>query len=226
MITRFKDRREAGRYLAEELAGFSGRSDVIILALPRGGVPVAYEVCSALKVPMDIFLVRKLGVPGHEEFAMGAIASGGVTLLNEGVIRQLRISEEEIQAVIEQERRELERREWFYARRLEPANIHNHTVILVDDGLATGSSMKVAVRAVRQSDPAQIVVAVPVAPASIREEFKSIADEYVCVSSQEMFFSVGEWYENFSQTTDEEVRELLQQAGRNLRQSVPVSSLR
>ncbi|MBA4146844.1 MAG: phosphoribosyltransferase [Verrucomicrobia bacterium] len=208
MIERFRDRREAGRWLANTMDHLTDQANVV-LALPRGGVPVGLEVAHRLHAPLQVFVVRKLGVPGHEEYAMGAIASGGVTLLNEEVIRQLRISRSEVEFVIARENRELERREQLYSGEQPQVDISRGTVILVDDGLATGSTMKAAVRAVRQRGADRIVVAVPVAPASAREEFEAIADEFICVLEPELFYAVGQWYENFSQTTDDEVRELL-----------------
>ncbi len=208
----FRDRREAGRVLAEELAEYAGRDDVIVLALPRGGVPVAYEVARALGAPLDVFLVRKLGVPGHEELALGAIASGGVRLLNEDVVRGLRIPPEVIDRVEAAERDELERRAREYRDDLPPPDVHDKVVILIDDGLATGASMRAAVAALRQARPARIVVAVPVAAPSTCEEFRDEVDEIVCARTPEPFLAVGLWYEDFSQTTDDEVRDLLRRA--------------
>ena len=211
MLERFKNRREGGWYLADRLSHYRDKPGGIVLALPRGGVPVGYEVAQELRLPLDLFFVRKLGVPGHEEFAMGALASGDVTLLNEDVVHQLRIPESEIRYVIEKEQRELHRRESKYGDRV-PHNLEGRTVILVDDGLATGSTMKVAVEALRQRDPRHIVVGVPVAPASAAHEFRHLADEFVCVLEPQMFYAVGEWYEDFSQTTDEEVSAILNRA--------------
>lgn len=182
---------------------------MIVLALPRGGVPVAYEVARALHVPLDIFLVRKLGVPGHEELAMGAIASGGVRVLNESVVRALDVSPDEIEEVARTEQEELERRQRAYRDDRPPLDVRGKTVILIDDGLATGSTMRAAVEALRQQGPAHIVVAVPVAAPSTCEEFQSIADEVVCVETPEPFRAVGLWYDDFSQTSDTEVYELL-----------------
>ncbi len=206
MSARFENRAEAGRVLAEKLLRYAKRN-VVVLALPRGGVPVGVEVAKRLEAPLDIFLVRKLGVPGHKEFAMGAIASGGVFLLNQELVRQLDLSAEDIQQIVDEERYELERREDAYGSNRHA--LSGRTVILVDDGLATGLSMKAAVEAVRQHNPARVVVAVPVAPAEAKAQFKNIADEMICVRTPETFFAVGEWYDDFSQTTDEEVRELL-----------------
>ena len=211
MLERFKNRIEAGQYLADRLSHHRDKPGGIILALPRGGVPVGYAVAQELRLPLDLFFVRKLGVPGHEEFAMGAIASGDVTLVNEDVVRQLQIPEREIHYVIEKEQHELHRRENKYGDRV-PHHLEGRTVILVDDGLATGSTMKVAVEALRQRDPRHIVVAVPVAPASAAHEFRHLADEFVCVLEPQVFYAVGEWYEDFSQTTDEEVSVILSRA--------------
>jgi putative phosphoribosyl transferase len=207
MPTRFTNRREAGRYLAEKLMHFAQHSDALVLALPRGGVPVGYEIARILDIPLEIFLVRKLGVPGHDEYAMGAIASGGVVLVNEEVVRRLNIPDHEVEKVITRERMELARREGAYG--LHGGDIRGRSVILVDDGLATGASMKVAVQAARQKEPRKVIVAVPVAPASSVPEFQELADEFICVLAPEFFSAVGEWYENFSQTSDAEVQELL-----------------
>jgi putative phosphoribosyl transferase len=222
MQTRFQDRREGGRHLAQELRRYARRSDVVVLALPRGGVPVGYEIALRLGLPLDVFLVRKLGVPGHEEYAMGAMASGGVIFLNEDVIRQLRISEEEIQSVIDRESHELDRREEAYNSRQPRLDVKDCAVILVDDGLATGSTMKAAVQAVREKQPKEVVVAVPVAPSSTARAFQNVADEFVCVMQPENFSAVGEWYVDFDQTTDEEVRDLLQKAAENFQATFPV----
>ena len=205
----YRDRTDAGKRLAAELAEYAKRPDVLVLALPRGGVPVAFEVARALGVPLDIFLVRKLGVPGHEELAMGAIATGGVRVLNEDVVRYLNIREEVIDAVAAAEQRELERREKLYrGDRLAP-DVRGKTVILVDDGLATGSTMRAAAAALRQQAPARIVVGVPVSSPATCDEFRDEVDEIVCAVTPEPFHGVGQWYEDFSQTTDDEVRELL-----------------
>jgi putative phosphoribosyl transferase len=205
----FANRREAGAELASKLRQYAGRSDVIVLALPRGGVPVAFEVAEALDAPLDIFLVRKLGTPGHPELAMGAIASGGVRVLNKDVVQWYGISAPAIEAVAEEEQRELERREREYRQGRALLDLHNRIVILIDDGLATGSTMKAAVQAVRQHRPARVVVAVPVGAASTCEEFADVTDETVCARTPEPFSAVGLWYRDFSQTTDEEVRALL-----------------
>jgi len=206
---RFRDRREAGRALASELRDYANRPDVLVLALPRGGVPVAFEVARALHAPLDVFLVRKLGLPGHEELAMGAIASGGVRVLNDDVVSALRLSPAEIDAVAAQEQRELERRERQYRDDRPPPDLRGRTVILVDDGLATGATMRAAVAALRRQGPARIVVAVPVGAAETCRDFGAEADEVVCARMPQPFYAVGLWYGDFSQTSDEEVRELL-----------------
>jgi putative phosphoribosyl transferase len=205
----FHDRRDAGRQLAALLTAYAGRPDVLVLALPRGGVPVGYEVAKALGSPMDVFLVRKLGVPGREELAMGAIATGGVRVVNDDVVRNLGISPEVIDRVAAEEERELARREWEYRDDRPVPDIAGKAVILVDDGLATGSTMRAAVLAVRQWGPAEIVVASPVGAAETCRMMSEIADAVVCVHIPEQFSAVGLWYEDFSQTTDDEVRELL-----------------
>jgi putative phosphoribosyl transferase len=205
----FRDRTDAGRRLAEELSDYAGREDVIVLALPRGGVPVAFEVSEKLNAPLDIFLVRKLGVPGQEELAMGAIATGGVRVVNESVVDYLRIPGEVIDAVAGEEQRELERRERAYRDDRPAPDVRGKTVILVDDGLATGSTMRAAAAALRKQGPARIVVAVPVSSRETCDEFRSEVDDIVCAMTPRPFRGVGMWYEDFSQTTDEEVRELL-----------------
>jgi len=198
--------------LAAQLTDYANRPDVLVLALPRGGVPVAYEVAKALRAPLDIFLVRKLGVPGHEELAMGAIATGGVRVLNEDVMRYISISDAAIDAVAAKEQRELERREQLYRGDRPAPDVKGQTVILVDDGLATGSTMRAAAAALRQQKPARIVVAVPVSAVQTCDEYRMGVDEIVCAVTPEPFHAVGMWYEDFSQTTDEEVRELLARA--------------
>ncbi len=212
MPTAFRDRTEAGRLLAGPLAAYSGLPDVLVLALPRGGVPVAYEVARALRAPLDVLVVRKLGVPGHEELAMGAIASGGDCVLNDDVVQALRIPRRVIQAVVERELGELERRERAYRGDRPAPEVRGRTVILVDDGLATGSTMRAAVTALRRLGPARLVVAVPTAAPSTCEEFRHEADECVCEITPDPFYAVGLWYEDFSQTTDDEVRDLLERA--------------
>jgi predicted phosphoribosyltransferase len=209
----FRDRREAGRLLATKLTVYANHPDVVVLALPRGGVPVAYEVARALDAPLDVFVVRKLGVPGHEELAMGAVATGGVRVLND-VVRHLGVPASLIEAVTNHELRELERRERLYRGNRPPLDVRNRTVILVDDGLATGSTMRAAVQALRQQQPASIVVAVPVAAPESCEEMRTQADAVICAVTPEAFHAVGLWYRDFSQTTDEEVRGLL--AGRKV----------
>jgi predicted phosphoribosyltransferase len=212
MKLQFEDRRDAGRHLAAMLTGYARKPDVIVLALPRGGVPVAYEVARALQAPLDVFLVRKLGVPGQEELAMGAIASGGVTVLNSEVVGYLRIPPEIIGHVADREQRELERRERLYRDGRPLPDIHGKTVILVDDGLATGSSMRAAINALKKLQPARVVVAVPVAPVSTVKDFERDVDEVVSALTPEPFDGVGRWYHDFSQTSDEEVRDLLREA--------------
>ena len=206
---RFRDRADAGRVLAGQLARYTGRNDVVVLALPRGGVPVAYEVARTLGVPLDVFLVRKLGLPGHEELAMGAIASGGIRLINEEVVDAYAVSDAQIAAVTEAEQRELERRERLYRDNRPLPPLRDRTVILVDDGLATGATMRVAVLALRYEAPARIVVAVPVAAAETCDDFREIVDDIVCAETPWPFYAVGVWYEDFTQTTDDEVHELL-----------------
>jgi predicted phosphoribosyltransferase len=215
---RFRNRTEAGRALARVLSRYAGRDDVVVLALPRGGVPVAYEVAKELGAPLDVFLVRKLGVPGHEELAMGAIASGGVLVLDDGVVRWLGISEDQIQKTLARELDELRRREAAYRDGRPPPDLKGKTVILVDDGLATGASMQAAARAVRRHDPARIVVAVPVASRATCDQFREEVDEVVCAVTPAPFYAVGNWYEDFSQTSDEEVRELLELAAEQRRE--------
>jgi predicted phosphoribosyltransferase len=208
----FMDRFDAGRQLAGRLRRFAGRDDVVVLALPRGGVPVGYEVARALGAPLDVFLVRKLGVPGHEELAMGAIASGGVRVVNDEVVRKLNIPPDVLDEAAERERRELERRERAYRDDRPLPEVRGRIVLLVDDGLATGSSMRAAVAALRHLEPGWVVVAVPVGSPDVCAEMSGVADEAICAREPEPFFAVGSWYEDFSQTTDEEVRDLLEAA--------------
>jgi predicted phosphoribosyltransferase len=205
----FEDRREAGRALAARLRTYAGRSDVVVLALPRGGVPVAFPVAEALDAPLDLFLVRKLGTPGHKELAMGAIASGGVRVLNDEVVNRYGISHAAIDAVACEEERELMRREAVYREGRAGVPLEGRIVILIDDGLATGSTMMAAVKAVRQRQPAKVIVAVPVGAPDTCEALSTIADEVVCVRTPEPFSAVGQWYLDFDQTTDEEVQQLL-----------------
>ncbi len=209
---RFLNRRAAGAELAERLSEYRGRDDVVVLALPRGGVPVAYEVARALGAAMDVFVVRKLGTPRHPELAMGAIASGGVRVLNHDVVTWYRIPLEVIDDVTRQEQAELERREQAYRDGREPVALRGRAVVLIDDGLATGSTMKAAVQAVGAHAPARVVVAVPVGAPDTCRELREIADEVVCAREPAAFAAVGEWYRDFGQTADEEVRELLHQA--------------
>jgi predicted phosphoribosyltransferase len=211
-MRRYRDRFEAGRALAAHLEAYAGRPDVLVLALPRGGVPVGYEVARALQAPLDVFLVRKLGLPGQPELAMGAIATGGVRVLNEEVVRALGVPDEVIDAVAEEEQQELERRAREYRGDRPPPDVRGRIVILVDDGLATGSTMRAAVAALRRQGPARIVVAVPVGAAETCAEMQAEADEAVCAHTPEPFYAVGLWYEDFTQTTDEEVHDLLQRA--------------
>jgi putative phosphoribosyl transferase len=208
----FRDRTDAGRVLAEQLAAYADRPDVIVLALPRGGVPVGYEVAQALHAPLDVFLVRKLGVPGHEELAMGAVATGGVRVLNEQVVRALRIPDQVIDAVARWELEELARRERLYRGDRPPPDVRGRTAILIDDGLATGATMLAAVRALRQQHPERIVVAVPIASRDTCELLRDEVDDVICAATPDPFYAVGLWYENFEQLTDEEVRELLARA--------------
>jgi predicted phosphoribosyltransferase len=205
----FEDRRAAGRALAELLRHYADRHDLLVLALPRGGVPVAFEVAQALGAPLDLFLVRKLGTPGHRELAMGAIASGGVRVLNDDVVRWYGVTPADIERVAREEQHELERREAAYREGREPAPVEERTVILIDDGLATGSTMRAAVHAIRLRRPARVVVAVPVGAPQTCDELAAIADEVVCARTPEPFAAVGQWYLNFDQTTDDEVRDLL-----------------
>jgi putative phosphoribosyl transferase len=208
-MRRFQDRYEAGRLLAEALRDYVARGDVLVVALPRGGVPVGYEVARVLGAPLDAMQVRKLGVPGHEELAMGAIASGGVRIVSENVVEALRIPERVIATVAAAETQELERRERIYREgRLFP-DVRGRTVILVDDGLATGSSMRAAAAALRSLGAARLVAAVPVAPKESCDALRDMVDDVVCARMPERFLAVGEWYEDFSQTSDEEVSELL-----------------
>ena len=209
----YQNRSDAGKALAAHLQEYADRADVLVLGLPRGGVPVAYEVARSLRVTLDIFLVRKLGVPGHEELAMGALASGGVRVLNEEIARQFGISQAVIERVAGREQQELERRERLYRGDRPPPAVQGRTIILIDDGLATGSTMRAAAAALRQMQPEKVVVAVPVAAAETCEALRGDVDEVVCVETPEPFLAVGAWYADFSQTSDDEVRELLEKAG-------------
>jgi putative phosphoribosyl transferase len=208
----FKDRLDAGRKLAKKLSKYANRSDILILGLPRGGVPVAFEVAKELNVKMDVFVVRKLGVPGNEELAMGAIASDNIIVLNEDVVRSFQISKQVIDAVAARELRELERRERIFRGKRPKPNISGSTVILIDDGLATGATMSAAVSAVKTRNPTKIVIAVPTGAPDTCRSFEGKVDEIICVATPEPFYGVGAWYEDFSQTTDEEVCEFLDKA--------------
>jgi putative phosphoribosyl transferase len=219
----FADRREAGVELASRLERYAGRVDVVVLALPRGGVPVAFEVAEALDAELDIFLVRKLGMPGHREYAIGAIASGGVRVLSEDVVRAYGVSAEAIEAIAREEQAELERREREYRQGAPLTNLRGRIVILVDDGLATGSTMKAAVQAVRQHQPARVIVAVPVGSPDTCREFADVTDETVCARTPEPFRAVGLWYRDFSETTDDELRSLLRQHANRSRTGGPRS---
>jgi predicted phosphoribosyltransferase len=214
MTQPFADRHDAGRVLATHLSHYAGRDDVVVLGLPRGGVPVAYEVAKALHAPLDVFLVRKLGVPGHEELAMGAIASGGVRVLNNEVVRGLRIPPSWVDEVTEYESAELARRERAYRGDRPPLDVAGKVAILVDDGLATGASMRAAVEALRRLGPSKIVVAVPAADPDVCDSLRRAVDEVVCAITPKPFNAVGAWYEDFSPTTDQEVRDLLAKADR------------
>src|SRR6267378_4882466 len=208
----FRDRSEAGRLLAEKLARYSNRPDLLVLGLPRGGVPVAYEVARSLNAPLDVFLVRKLGVPGHEEFAMGAIATGDVRVLNPQAVRALSIPDYVIDSVVAREQQELERRERLYRGNRPAPDVRGKTIVLVDDGLATGASMQAAVQALREKQARRIVVAVPIAAPETCEQLKEQVDDIICAVTPDPFYAVGLWYRDFSQTTDEEVRKLLERA--------------
>jgi predicted phosphoribosyltransferase len=207
-----RDRREAGRILAQKLQHYANRADVLVLGLPRGGVPVAAEVANALKAPLDVFLVRKLGLPGHEEIAAGALASGGLRILNLPLLEMYAVTEREMARILLRERAELERQEHVYRSDRPPLDVRNKTIILVDDGLATGSTMRAAVLALKQGRPARLVVAVPVAPPDACESLRAVADAVFCPVTPEPFGAVGRWYVDFDQTTDEEVQEHLRSA--------------
>jgi predicted phosphoribosyltransferase len=208
----FRDRADAGRQLAERLTRYADDPNVIVLGLPRGGVPVAYEVARRLRASLDVWLVRKLGVPGHEELAMGAIASGGVRVLQTDVAQAAGVSAEQLQGVTDRERAELARREAAYRDGKPPLDLHGRTVILIDDGLATGATMRAAILALRQHAPARIVVAVPTASPDICDQLGQLVDDMVCAATPQPFYAVGAWYDDFSQTTDDEVRDLLRRA--------------
>jgi predicted phosphoribosyltransferase len=208
----FQDRAEAGRVLADRLSGYARSRDVVVLALPRGGVPVGFQVARSLQAPLDVLSVRKLGVPGREELAMGAIASDGTRVINQQIVRELGISQDKLQAVAAAEHQELERRERTYRDQRPPPDLTAKVVIVVDDGLATGSTMRAAVAAIRRQQPARVVVGVPVAAASTCQELQQAADEVICATTPALFLAVGQAYRNFAQTTDEEVQALLDAA--------------
>jgi putative phosphoribosyl transferase len=210
----FKDRTDAGQFLARKMGSFKDRPDLIVLALPRGGVPVAFQVATAIRAPLDVFVVRKLGAPNHEELAFGAIASGGVTVLNREIIEAVGISEKEINATVARDQIELARRERAYRGDIPSPSRSGASVILIDDGIATGSTMLAAVRALRKENVAEITVAVPVAAAAVCNQLLPEVDSNVCAATPEPFQAVGIWYEDFSQTTDEEVRQLIKRAAR------------
>jgi predicted phosphoribosyltransferase len=212
MLIPFRDRAEAGRRLAKELAAYAGRTDVFVLGVSRGGVPVAFEVAQALEAPLDVLLVRKLAVPGHEELAMGAVASGGVIVLNHDVISALNPPMHLVQEVAAREREELTRREQLFRGDRGPLDVRGKIVILVDDGVATGSTMRAAVAALRRMAPARLVVAVPTASAPARAELSQEADGCICLITPEPFYAVEIWYEDFSQSTNDEIRDLLERA--------------
>jgi predicted phosphoribosyltransferase len=211
----FANRSEAGRLLAERLAGYAGRPDVVVLALPRGGVPLGFEVARALEAPLDVFVVRKVGLPGQEELAVGAIATGGAVVLNRDVVRLVELGPERLDELVARARPELERRERAFRGERAAPELTGRTAILVDDGLATGATMRAAVAAVRQQAPARIVVAVPVAPPATCAALSAEVDELVCLQTPEPFFAVGAWYGEFGATTDDEVRELLARSARS-----------
>lgn len=208
----FKDRRDAGKQLAEKLSEYKGQDDVVVLGLPRGGVPVAYEVAEALNLPLDVFIVRKLGVPGQPELAMGAIASGDIQVMNDSVVRRAGISDPQIEEVAQQEKEELKEREKAYRGARPEIELQGKTVLLVDDGLATGASMRAAISALREHDPEKIIVAVPTAPPDTCQEFEPEVDQIICLRTPTPFWGVGGSYQSFSQTTNEEVRDLLNRA--------------
>jgi predicted phosphoribosyltransferase len=212
MADRFVDRSDAGRQLAQELEQYAGRHDVVVLGLPRGGVPVAFEIAMALDLPLDVFVVRKLGLPGHEEFGIGAIASGGVRVVDQAVLRAYGVDPATLDRVTERERRELERRERLYRDDRPFPDVRGRAVILVDDGLATGSTMRAAIAALRQEGARELVVAVPVGASETCEAMKPLVEHLVCLYTPEPFYAVGLWYENFDQTSDAEVHDLLDRA--------------
>ena len=214
MSARFQNREEAGRILAAKLMLYANRPDTLILALPRGGVPIGYEIARALNLPLDVIIVRKLGVPGREELAMGAIASGGVRVLSRSVIESLRIPPDSLEAVEKREALELMRREATYRGNRQPASVKGKTVILVDDGVATGSTMRVAISALREQHAGRIIVATPVAPPAVRWEMEALVEDFVALVMPEDFFGVGQWYEEFTQVSDDTVYELLRKGAK------------
>ncbi|MFM8715984.1 MAG: phosphoribosyltransferase [Spartobacteria bacterium] len=214
MSARFQNREEAGRILAAKLMIYANRPETIVLALPRGGVPIGYEIASALNLPLDVMIVRKLGVPGHEELAMGAIASGGVRVLNRSVIESLRIPPDSLEAVEKREALELMRREATYRGNRHPTPLKGKTIILVDDGVATGSTMRVAISALREQRVGRIIVATPVAPPTVRWEMEALVEDFVALVMPEDFFGVGQWYDDFTQVSDDTVYELLRKGAK------------
>lgn len=211
-MEKYQDRRQAGQVLAQALDAYADRDDVIVLALPRGGVPVAYEIAKALNAPLDVFIVRKLGVPGHTELAMGAIAMGGVTVFNQAIIEQLNISQDNIDSVIESEKSELKRRELAYRGDHPHPILTNKSVLLIDDGIATGATMRAAIKALKLSHAKELIVAVPVAAKDTCDEIATLVDQLYCPLRPIYFHAVGEWYDDFSQTEDDEVHTLLKDA--------------
>lgn len=209
-MRRFRNRTEAGQLLAKKLTPYANRTDVLVLGLPRGGVPIAYEIAKSLNVPLDICLVRKLGAPGNRELAMGAIATGGIMVLNDDVVESLSVSQETIAKVVALEEKELERRDRAYRGARPFPDVQGRAILLVDDGIATGATLRAAIATLRQQQPASIIVAIPVAPLSTYNELKAEVDEVVCLATPEHFYSISIWYDEFRQTTDEEVRELLE----------------
>ena len=221
-MIRFLDRRDAGRRLAAKLGTYADQPETLVLALPRGGVPVAYEVALALHAPLDVLIVRKLGVPGQKELAMGAVASGGVRVLNEEIVRDLQLSRAAIEAVVQEEEQELARRERLYRGSRPQPEVCGRTILLVDDGIATGATMHAAVTALRRQAPHRLVIAVPTAAPETCDSFRAEVDEIVCVITPELFFAVGYWYQDFFPTTDDEVRQLLARAAHRYAASAPV----
>ncbi len=214
MIKKIRNRIEAGQMLAKKLQHFASQDGVLVLALPRGGVPVGYEIAKALKLPLDIFLVRKLGVPGQEELALGAIATGNVIVFNEEIVQSLALNQIDINEIIAKEQRVLTERNLKYRGNQNPPDIKNRTVILVDDGIATGATIRAALKAIRKLGSLNIIIAVPVAPPDVLNQFSQLADQLICLATPSPFFAIGNWYEDFSQTSDEEVITLLEKAKR------------